>query len=43
VTEIYDCTGAPEQLRAAMDNGKVWVEGMNKTLQKLEELCARQR
>src|ERR1022692_4245467 len=25
VTEIYDCTGAPEQLRVAMDNGKVWV------------------
>jgi uncharacterized protein YndB with AHSA1/START domain len=43
VTEIYDCTGAPEQLRVAMDNGKVWVEGMNKTLEKLEELCARQR
>jgi uncharacterized protein YndB with AHSA1/START domain len=41
VTEIYDCSGAPEQLRAAMDNGNVWLEGMSTTLDKLEARCTK--
>jgi len=41
VTEIYDCSRAPEEERAGMDNGKVWIESMAKTLERLDELCAR--
>jgi hypothetical protein len=42
VTEIYDCLRAPEEARAGMDNGKVWIEAMAKTLERLDALCARQ-
>jgi hypothetical protein len=42
VTEIYDCSRAPEQERAAMDNGNVWTEAMAATLERLDALCARQ-
>jgi hypothetical protein len=41
VTEIYDCSRAPEEERAGMDNGKVWIESMTKTLERLGALCAR--
>jgi hypothetical protein len=41
VTEIYDCSRAPEEARAGMDNGKVWIEAMAKTLERLDALCAR--
>jgi hypothetical protein len=41
VTEIYDCSRAPEEERAGMDNGKVWIESMAKTLEQLDALCAR--
>jgi hypothetical protein len=40
VTEIYDCSRAPAQARAQMDNGKVWAESMAKTLERLDALCA---
>jgi hypothetical protein len=39
VTEIYDCSQAPEQERAGMDNGKVRIESMAKTLERLDALC----
>ena len=39
VTEIYDCSGAPEQLRVVVDNGNAWVESMTKSLERLDELC----
>lgn len=39
VTEIYDCSRAPADERAAMDNGRVWIESMTRTLERLEELC----
>jgi hypothetical protein len=42
VTEIYDCSRAPQEERAAMDNGKAWTEAMAKTLERLDALCARQ-
>jgi hypothetical protein len=42
VTEIYDCSRAPEEERAGMDNGKVWIESMAKTLERLDALCTRQ-
>ena len=39
VTEIYDCSGAPEDERAGMDNGKVWLDSMARTLERLDALC----
>jgi RNA polymerase sigma-70 factor, ECF subfamily len=42
VTEIYDCSAAPEHEREAIDNGNIWAEGMAKTLERLDALCARQ-
>jgi hypothetical protein len=42
VTEIYDCSRAPEEERVGMDNGKIWAESMAKTLERLDALCARQ-
>jgi hypothetical protein len=41
VTEIYDCSRAPAEERAGMDNGNVWIESMAKTLERLDALCAR--
>jgi uncharacterized protein YndB with AHSA1/START domain len=41
VTEIYDCSRAPAEARAGMDNGNVWVESMGKSLERLDALCAR--
>jgi hypothetical protein len=41
VTEIYDCSKAPEEERAAMDNGNVWAQAMAETLQRLDALCTR--
>ena len=41
VTEIYDCSRAPEEERAGMDNGKVWIGSMTETLRRLDRLCAR--
>jgi hypothetical protein len=41
VTEIYDCSRAPEKARAGMDNGRVWIDAMARTLERLDALCAR--
>ena len=43
VTESYDCSRAPEKERAGMDNGKVWIESMAHTLERLDALCAQER
>lgn len=37
VTEIFDCSRAPDWLRVAVDNGNRWLESMTITLQKLDE------
>jgi uncharacterized protein YndB with AHSA1/START domain len=42
VTETYDCTNSPEQVRQAVDNGNAWVEGMAKTLERLDHLCTKE-
>lgn len=42
VTEIYDCSRAPEDERIGMDNGNVWAGSMAKTLERLDALCTRQ-
>jgi hypothetical protein len=43
VTEIYDCSRAPEEERVGMDNGKVWVSAMAQTLDRLDSLCTQLR
>jgi hypothetical protein len=40
VTETYDCSDSPERVRQAVDNGNAWIEGMTKTLERLDQLCA---
>jgi hypothetical protein len=42
VTEIYDCSRAPADERAGIENGKIWAEAMAETLERLDALCARQ-
>lgn len=39
VTEIYDCSAAPEHERLEMGNGSIWAEAMAKTLARLDALC----
>jgi hypothetical protein len=41
VTEIYDCSRAPADERAGMDNGNIWAGAMAETLERLDELCTR--
>lgn len=41
VTEIYDCSHAPQRDRADIDNGTAWIEDMTKTLQRLDDLSHR--
>jgi hypothetical protein len=38
VTEIYDCSRAPEDQRQGMGDGKVWMDSMAKTLERLDKL-----
>jgi uncharacterized protein YndB with AHSA1/START domain len=39
VTETYDCSDSPEEVRKAVDNGNAWLAGMTKTLERLDQLC----
>lgn len=39
VTEIYDCSRAPEDARAELDCGSVFLPAMTKTLERLGTLC----
>jgi hypothetical protein len=41
VTEIFDCSSAPEELREATQNGETWIDSMTATLAKLDSLCTR--
>lgn len=41
VTEIYDCSRAPEDARAELDCGNVFIESMAKTLERLDALSSR--
>jgi hypothetical protein len=40
VTEIYDCSAAPEDERLEIGNGSIWAEAMARTLARLDALCA---
>lgn len=42
VTETYDCSRAPAEAREGMDGGRIWVEGMTATLERLADACAAQ-
>ena len=39
VTEVYDCSRAPEQARSDMIDGEVWTEDMARTLERLDVAC----
>jgi len=41
VTEIFDCSQVPEDQRVDIDYGRIWVESMGATLERLDALCAR--
>jgi hypothetical protein len=41
VTEVYDCSRAPADARAGMDDGEVWAGAMAITLERLEAACTR--
>ncbi len=40
VTETYDCSRAPRELREGMDNGRMWLPGMETTLERLDRLVS---
>lgn len=39
VTEIFDCSRVPEDERADIDDGNIWVASMHQTLERLDQLC----
>jgi uncharacterized protein YndB with AHSA1/START domain len=39
VTEIFDCSRSPEDLREAVKGGAVWVDAMTASLERLDELA----
>jgi len=39
VTEQYDCSRAPAEERAGMEDGAVWIEAMTDSLERLAKLC----
>jgi hypothetical protein len=39
VTEIYDCSRAPEEARIGMQDGRIWLTGMTETLDRLASVC----
>lgn len=39
VTEIFDCSRWPAGERAGIENGRIWIEAMTKTLTRLDEVC----
>ncbi len=41
VTEIFDCTRAPEEGKQAVKGGRAWIDSMTATLDRLDQLCTR--
>jgi hypothetical protein len=39
VTEIFDCASWPDDERTNIDNGKIWIDAMTKTLERLDQIC----
>ena len=42
VTEIFDCSRVPEDQRADIGYGAIWVRVMRQTLERLDQLCTSQ-
>jgi len=40
VTEIFDCARWPDKERTEMEDGRIWIKPMTKTLERLDQLCA---
>jgi hypothetical protein len=40
VTETFDCTEAPKELRYVLDNGNRWLTSMTSTLERLDQQCS---
>lgn len=38
-----DCSRAPEDERQGMEDGKVWIESMTETLERLDKLSTAKR
>jgi hypothetical protein len=43
VTEIYDCSRTPADESASIDEGRIWIDAMTQTLERLDELCTGRR
>jgi hypothetical protein len=43
VTEIYDCSRTSADESATIDDGRIWIEAMTQTLQRLDDICTRGR
>jgi len=39
VTEMYDCSRAPERTRTTVHDGRSWIKSMTRTLERLDQLC----
>lgn len=39
VTETYDCSAAPADEREDVDDGRMWIEAMTATLERLDGIC----
>jgi hypothetical protein len=39
VTETYDCSATAQATRVSMDDGRIWIDSMAKTLERLDDLC----
>lgn len=39
VTETFDCARWPADGRAAIEDGRIWIDAMTRTLQRLDEVC----
>lgn len=39
VTETFDCSRWPEDERAGIEDGRIWIDAMTRTLERLDDLC----
>jgi hypothetical protein len=40
VTETFDCSRVPMDQRADIDFGRIWVEAMHETLERIDQVCS---
>jgi uncharacterized protein YndB with AHSA1/START domain len=39
VTESYDCSAVPADQQASLDEGRIWLDSMTRTLERLDQVC----